>query len=434
MAKDAMTPRDRPSDCAYSPSKSRRSSDRRAVRSEIAACLNGGQLLQALKLTQQLLCSRTEFATCAAWLGTEFAKAGRLGDLVEWFWTERQLLLVDMYAIGVFMRLCGAANQYEKFRYPLLDWLRTNAAPTRIWPERAHLKEFESFTPSQREDFCRLKYGQCLQWNSRDFLTVVDVHAQNVEVLPSLSDYLYRLRADQQISYPAWLHGFRTSLAMTHVLSDVLRGPVFERHSCNWFADLRGVVEAGRSIFATIDTSNGLLLATFHGGLGAFTVNSFLRSRPDGVLMKRRGSGKNPRIIGVTNTRQTAGFRALKALRRGKILLMAPDELGQQVSKVDVLGISLDFADGAPLLALESKCRTGFYAVVREGNRLVPLFEPGPVAGSGEGFGEFKERWWRFYAGQLEGLLTGNPHAIVFPRRWAQRFQQAHGRPPSEAD
>ena len=76
----------------------------------------------------------------------------------------------------------------------------------------------------------------------------------------------------------------------------------------------------------------------------------------------------------------------------------------------------------APTIAFESGCATGWYTVAREGDRFVPVYEPGPSRETKESFKDFKGRWWAFYAARVETLFTGDPRNITLWHFWPKLF------------
>ena len=134
-------------------------------------------------------------------------------------------------------------------------------------------------------------------------------------------------------------------------------------------------------------------------------------------------------MISVKTGAHLAAFKAIKILRDRKMLLMVPDARGRvkqggfkESSEVEILGRPRQFADGAPTIAFESGCATGWYMVIREGDRFVPVYEPGPSREAKESFTTFKERWWAFYAAQVEKLFTGDPRNISLFHFWPRLF------------
>jgi hypothetical protein len=84
--------------------------------------------------------------------------------------------------------------------------------------------------------------------------------------------------------------------------------------------------------------------------------------------------------------------------------------------------------EGAAFLAHASNCNTAWYTVVREGNRFVPIIEPGPSRNGGETLNEFSERLYRFYAEKIEGMFVGDPCNILLRPRWSTHFKNASKR------
>lgn len=404
---------------------------------EIEASLKARNLADALELTQQFVCPPATLPRWSQRLEAVFKKEGRLGDLVEFFWARRGTLLPDMFAVGLFMKLCRKAECYERFRVPLDDWLRANPAPARSSSEFAHLHRFTDLARGQKIDFCRIKYREWPELKGVPSLCAIEAFAECTRISPSVAKYLFDRRSDRQIPYPRWLEGLTRSEAIKHVCMDSqalagLRTAQFDPRQIVGYPNFDELVDAGaaRSFFASLEAPNGLLLVTLHGAHTYFAIECFKRIVRDGIVMTRAGTSSSNRI-GVDSGRHAAGFRAFKALREGKVLLMAADVPARQSVTVSVMGLPIDLADGAPMIAYEARCGTVFYTMIRDGDRFVPRFETGPVPDRTEAFPQFRERWFAFYAAQVEQIFRGDPGSITLAHFWPLRFQQFYDCLPS---
>lgn len=86
------------------------------------------------------------------------------------------------------------------------------------------------------------------------------------------------------------------------------------------------------------------------------------------------------------------------------MLLMVADagaRKATQTSEAKILVRPITFADGAPTFAFESGSATGWYTMVRDGDRFVPLIVLEPSRELKEPFKAYKDRWWAFYASQV---------------------------------
>ena len=148
-------------------------------------------------------------------------------------------------------------------------------------------------------------------------------------------------------------------------------------------------------------------------------------------------SGRRGIAVGKGSNVHASSFKAVKVLQGKKMLLMVPDagaRKSKQTSEAKVLGIPITFADGAPTFAFESACATGWYTMAREGDRFVPVVEPGPSREPKEPFKTFKDRWWEFYAAQVEKLFTGDPRNITLWFFWPRLFRSATSAAPLDDD
>jgi hypothetical protein len=100
---------------------------------------------------------------------------------------------------------------------------------------------------------------------------------------------------------------------------------------------------------------------------------------------------------------------------------MMPDgRLGKRNHFGKMLGRSIPTPIGAAFLAYESRCFSAWFNTVPRGGRLVPVVQEAPKPGKGEKFESFAERWLRFYWGQLEAFLTGDPSELcIIGKYWA---------------
>jgi len=387
-----------------------------AVRREIEHSLQHRDLPEAFSLARQYLLRPAVLPPWADWFETVFTKAGYLDQVVPLLWDERETLLQDMFALGFFIRLCNKAKRYEEFRSAFGGWVDGRTAGFTI-PPYAQLWTFGDLLPEQKADFCKAKYRDFHVNGSPEFFGAIEKLAEKVVVPPSLAQYLFDLRLNSDISYSQWVHQVRMCQSMNHawidsrVSANQNGGATAGRFvHCPNIAKLVDGKEV-RSLFDTLDAGTGMLLATFHGGYHALAFSCFAQFCRRGTVMQR---GQSPNQISVTASRDTAAFQAIKVLQKSGILLMAADAFAKtQFSKVHLLGLDVKLADGAPMIAYESRCSTGFYTLLRDGDRFIPVINEGPSAQPGEKFRDFKDRWWNFYVAEVENTYRQAPCNIM---------------------
>ena len=260
-----------------------------------------------------------------------------------------------------------------------------------------------------------------------DLDQVVDVfsHAEEMaktfKIDPKVLDFLFAHRRDRAMPRDIWEKEVRIAYCAEQLL------PQLPRYTFETLVD----PDARSVATETLRVSGGMVLLVFHG--------SFLQtSRKMFPLIYPAGMGEGILVAGEGRLRSKDGvlragadprkalFVALKAVLGGEIVYIGPDgPTGRQSGTLNVLGVHRSAGEGAAFLAHSCKCATGWYAVRRVGNRLVPVIEPGPRAIDGESFGEFQDRLYKFYVEKIEEVLTGDPHNIAVRGRWAQVFAAA---------
>lgn len=64
--------------------------------------------------------------------------------------------------------------------------------------------------------------------------------------------------------------------------------------------------------------------------------------------------------------------------------------------------------------------------LVRDGAGVAPNILIGPTREEGEGYRDFSERWFKFYAERLEETLTGDPRNISLRPFWVSILTERH--------
>jgi lauroyl/myristoyl acyltransferase len=168
---------------------------------------------------------------------------------------------------------------------------------------------------------------------------------------------------------------------------------------------------AREAAFGGIDQSKGALLVTFHGAMTGLNRKLFNEVFENRATLENAEASSAKSIS--TRDPRAALFAAMRLLLGGKSLLMAPDgRKGNRDQFGELTGKSVRTANGAALLAFETRCFCAWLNIVPEGRRLVPMVVEAPKPQKGERFEDFAERWTAFYWSQVEALLTGDPDRI----------------------
>jgi 1-acyl-sn-glycerol-3-phosphate acyltransferase len=170
------------------------------------------------------------------------------------------------------------------------------------------------------------------------------------------------------------------------------------------------------------DTKSGSLLIAHHAGQQGARFIFAMRNIPNFIEIGMTRSIHKEKIL-VRDNPEAGLFTALKALKQGKNVLIAPDGgYGKCDSSVNILGRNLKIGDGAAFLAYEAGCKTLWYAMNFDGKLFVPSIIPGPVRRSNERYPEFRERLNGFYGERLNAFFTADPHSLVPTAKWLNLF------------
>jgi len=170
-----------------------------------------------------------------------------------------------------------------------------------------------------------------------------------------------------------------------------------------------------------------MLALTFHGGYGALSPHLFADVLQNSLIVEVKSRGKFRSV----NAKKSGAalFAALRVLREGGSVYLTPEgPFGKRTGKIEVLGASLSVSDGAAFLAYETGCETGWYVMRRDGQKLVPVIEPGPSRDPGDTYADFRSRLFQFYRDRIEEQLTGDPRNLALHFWWRGCAMAGHGR------
>jgi hypothetical protein len=347
----------------------------------------------------------------------------RLAPLAELLWANKETALNDMYVVGYFMRFCHK-SVYDRFGPLLRTWVASDSTPDFTFSERGDFLHFRELSREQKRDFANAKYRRWKDFEPLEFFRAVDGFSKFATVSSPITDFLFEHRGAKDLSFSQWMQGLQSAEMWKHILVDTnvirrlqrtgqsLASDPFHYPRLPELTDLVDVDRA-KSMFAGLDLSKGLLLCTIHHAHLVLARKCATLFMPEHRILAR-GQGQN--YISLRAGVHLAAFNAQARVRRGDV---------KEASEVSILGRERMFADGAPTIAFESGCATGWYMVIREGDSFVPVYEPGPSREAKESFATFKERWWAFYGAQIEKLFAGDPRNISLFHSWPRLFGPA---------
>jgi hypothetical protein len=315
----------------------------------------------------------------------------------------------------------------------LLEAWRSSNSSTRVsFSETDYLAFFRRLGEAELLELFLFKYRDWSPPMSGDLVHAASALADRCTVSPVLGDFLFRVRRNRELSFPEWFTEFKTTQIINHLFNDAfVMAQVRNRSDKPGLACLERFLDClvparyvnvskTEELFRSLDVSNGLLLSTFHGGFLTVVRALFDTMMPEHYTMVGERTGRSGQIV-TKSGRHGSAFRAVKALREKKAVLVASDitDIAEVASTgVNLVGMAWRFPNGAPVIAYEANCATGWYSVRRKGNEFVPYFVEGPRRIPGEGFDRFKERWFAFYAARIESALTGEPESLSLQPVW----------------
>lgn len=409
---------------------------RSQISAEISVRLKKGEIAEAKKVATEIVVQPEDLHQWLPELERLFHKSGCLESLIELLWENRNSALTDMYVVGHFMYFCNRIGVYEQFAGPFRSWIASDSCPDFTFSEKGHFRHFRNLTDEQRRDFADAKYRRWKDFAAQDFFEAIDQFSVFATVSQPVSRFLFEHRADKGVPFSPWFAALRSSELFKHVVADAntiyalnRKGGAPDKLRYPRPPKLAALVDVdhAKSRFAELDLCTGLLLCTIHDAHLTLAKKCSVVCVPERYLISTK-KGRNRILVGKDSNAHASAFQAVKVLRSKKMLLMVADggaRRSKQTSQASILGRSVAFADGAPTIAYESGCATGWYTVAREGTRFVPVVVPGPSREPKESFKDYKDRWWNFYAGQVEKLFTGDPRNITLWYFWPKLFRSA---------
>lgn len=250
-----------------------------------------------------------------------------------------------------------------------------------------------------------------------ELFSVARAATANVRLPRRLLNHLYEHSRCKGMPREAWEREIQFAVALQQTLKPFLDGP---------WKIVEEVIDqdAVAAVQQSMATSPATLAIGFHGGFPRLRRKLFEKLFRDSVVIGRVGPH------GATDGAH-ALFAAREAILASKPVLMAPDGLyGKESGTITVLGARRAVTDGAPFLAHSTNGRVAWFAVACTGERFAPTLVEGPRAEPGESFKAYRERFFRFFADQIEAVFTGDPRNIDVQRFWQATFEAMFtGRP-----
>jgi hypothetical protein len=382
----------------------------------------------ALQIVRGLIENPDELFGALGGVRRPFLKAGRGMELMDFLLALPSQHLRHLGVIGLLLEL-GADAGSRLSPEALEQHLRERGVldDVAFFPND-YLVRFARLGPAAMRVLVACKYrGQF--FDDRDqFWDTARVTARRMQMPGFLLDELFGISRVKDMGRAAWEGSLREAFAVDHMTLDYrfvrdLRGAAKWNLERRRHALAAADAEAAKAVFAGFDAPDGLVLSTFHGGLLAPAAEMYDVFFPRGEHLD--GTTRRKGDAGMSKTDQIgAGFATLKSLSNGGVVIVAPDGgRGKAATQITVAGRTMAFPDGAPFLAYEAGCRTGWFGARREGARLVPEFIEGPRREDGERYRAFKTRFFDFYAAQIERVITGDPASLALRPRWSKLFR-----------
>jgi hypothetical protein len=252
---------------------------------------------------------------------------------------------------------------------------------------------------------CELKYpGLPKQVTAENLFECAEIAAKDIEFNTAALDFLFENRSKKRTTRKAWESEIRLSWTLQHLMLDYLF-PLHERHKLV-------SREAGDQLYKAFQPRMADVVAYHHGGFDV--LRRYLESRyPDSHILRS--------ITYFTKDGDTSGpiVHAMRHVLRGGMVGIAPDGVvGDSPIEISVLGRKASVKPGAAMLAYDSRARTSFFTMGREGRSFVPVLEFGPERRKRETFQAYLGRYAKFYEACMNDFFSGPPQNIIFNGGW----------------
>lgn len=345
-------------------------------------------------------------------LQRQFDRLGRLDALFEQLWARRSIAFERLDTIGDLVRLAALAGRLDE---ALAEFERQSAAGALHdlrWDSNFAPGWLRPIDDGFADTLLRMKYrGIPLEAGER--ARALQLICPRMIIDPPLMTALHAMRTDVQRPRGSWNAALREAFALDHLIHDTLDAglPI----------DAAEFLEAGaiRDLAASAGAEPALILI-FHGGFIPMLKLVYELAFPTGYRLQSTPA-LDARQISTRTDRSAALFAALRAMRDGHSLMMAPDYwIGESDLSIEIAGQRHAVAAGAPFLAYETGCRVWWFDLARAGARFRPRLTEMIRRSPGEAFERFSARFYEAYSAMIDGVLRGPPENIVLRHRWAR--------------
>jgi hypothetical protein len=384
--------------------------------------LKNNRLDDAITIAESLLAITSNLGH----LEPVFKESSQLPALVELVWRERDRALRDLTSITSFLRMCLDIGQKERRFKEFHSWF-FDRLPSITFSQFHYIRWIGVRDLDFHRELLLVKYF--VHGNGSEMADSEYLRALRGRCIMSseLGEFLFKKNPDRTRDFSTWLNDLTHSQVLNHIISDaqllpdVLKGAqpqdkvLLERFR-KAAAYLSGNIDwaRGAKTFEGIDTSRGLLLCGFHGAYYTLFPIICQRFFPDMYTMHA--------VAMLSMGSRAVGFRATKSLLSGNVVFIAPDGRPRPETasvEMQVFGSTMHVSEGAAAMAYETGSDTGWFSVIREEGKFVPVFVLGPRKERGESFGDFRNRWAQFYSAQLEAAFSSDPDSVsVGSLRW----------------
>jgi len=283
---------------------------------------------------------------------------------------------------------------------------------------RARKKRRKQQFRAQLSDWCKAaNVSEERLADPRHFLENAKTLSQHVSPPEDSCDYLYSRLGRPPSSRSEWEKGIRQCIAVrTMVTSGLFSDP-----------DLANLIDpaAADEAASSISSAKGTLVVANHGGFEPLLWITFRKLFKNGTLITAapdHGTG----AYSAVRDPAMALFAGRRALLDRQQLFMAPDGIVKKTAgmfdskrktrSLQILGLDWPASDGAPFVAYDTSSETAWFTVIVRDRGFTPMIIKGPCRQPDDSLSAFRDRFWRFYAQQIENSLAGDPRDVPIGR------------------
>jgi hypothetical protein len=351
-------------------------------------------------------------------LRRHFAAASQLEVLFDWFMIADPRFLNRIGLIGQAAGIGVAIGRHAQVLELMKNIAQSTSAKDIHFGSSDFLWRFMGLGKELVVELIYLKYrglplksgGRYLIIEGRDLLMHSQAISDRIDLDQRVLDQLYSNRRNRSMQRLEWEGIVRNTCCLDHFIGDGL------------VEQLDGIIDqkANEVAFKQVMGSKGMLLVTFHGCFLTVARHLYSRAIKGGLILGLGGA--DSRVIPARGKHRMALFQALRAVEDGNVVLMAPDgTLGIEGSSsfMQVAGVTIPLANGAPFIAYETGCNSSWFTVMRKAECMIPIVEAAPKRAENENYEDFCQRWSSFYGQKIDSVLTGDPENLTLRARWS---------------